>query len=414
MTTVHPGWRRALLLVGALALGLLLRLWGADAEFSPQEAALAARLNLPPSLPNVELLLRLPLIVLGLLLVAWGWRSGRGRAALLLATMSAVPLAWLWPLSLPDLLPLLFSPSWALGLGLALLGAWHTRRPLWIAAALVPLLAGLLYAPLALLSAPALALLMVAGSRRFDAEARWIGRGFVAVVALTLATTPLPWPAEGWRATAHTLDALWRPWDSLSLGISAPVLEYYAEPLLRSTPDCQVAWVLQAADQPLLPAHPDQTLSYDALLDDAPQALRLLRWQSPPQALLARWQDGPALAWADLRLRAGQVRAHLLWTLDALPSADYTASLALLDESGRLAAQSDSLPLRAGQPMSQWGLGTWAYEVRQPLPAAGAPLAGDYEVILKLYLWTPDGLRDLPLLDGQPYATLGRVSVGGA
>jgi len=409
--TTAPGRRRALILSGTLALGLLLRLWGADAEFSPQEAALAASLNLPPDLPQVELLLRLPLIALGLLLVAWGWRCGRGRAALLLAAMSAVPLALLWPLSLPDLPPLLASPSWALGLGLALLGVWQARRPLWIAAALVPLLAGLLVAPLALLSAPALALLMAAGSRRFDAEGRWIGRGFVAVVAITLATTPLPWPAEGWREVARTLDALWRPWDSLSLGVSSPVLDYYAEPLLHSTPDFQAAWLLQPADQAVPSPNPQWALSYEAVLDDGPVPLRLLRWQAIPQTPLARWQDGPVLVWADVRVRAGQVRAHLLWTLDAPPSADYTASLALLDEAGRLAAQADSPPLRAGQPMSQWGLGAWAYEVRQPLPVDGALLVGRYEVIAKLYLWSPEGLRDLPLLGGQPYASLGRVQV---
>ncbi|MCS6835271.1 MAG: hypothetical protein NZ750_04550 [Anaerolineae bacterium] len=403
--------RHTLPLVGALVLALLLRLWGANAEFSPQEAALATSLSLTPDLPQAELLLRLPLIGLGVLLAAWGWRCERGRGALLLAAMSGVPLALLWPLALPDLLLLIFSPSWALGLGLALLGARHVRRWWWIAAALLPLLAGLLNPPLVLLSAPALTLLMAQGSRTFDRENRWIGRGFVLAVALTLATTPLPWPAQGWREMVHTLEALWRPWDSLSLRVADPVLDYYAEPLLRSTPDLQVAWVLQPANQPIASdRNPHQVLSYEARIT-WPMPLRLLRWQVRPQTLQARWQDGLALGWADLRVERGQVRAHLLWTLHAPASADYTASLALLDESGRLAAQIDSPLLRDGRPTSQWDTETWAYEVRQPSPTDGERLAGAYQAILKLYLWIPDGLRDLPLLDGQPYLSLGQVNL---
>jgi hypothetical protein len=112
-------------------------------------------------------------------------------------------------------------------------------------------------------------------------------------------------------------------------------------------------------------------------------------------------------------LRQGKINPthmDLWWSIEAPTDRDFTVSAFLLDGKGQLIAQHDSQPMLNERPTSTWNPEETVYD---PKPFGEIP-TGVYQVGVKVYRWRPDGVRDIPLEDGQPYAVIGEIQVESA
>jgi hypothetical protein len=107
---------------------------------------------------------------------------------------------------------------------------------------------------------------------------------------------------------------------------------------------------------------------------------------------------------APLTAAPGQrIPVALWWTAEKVPPLDYSVSVFLLDQAGKLVAQQDGPPLEGASPTSAWQPGALKFDLHHlALPTALAP--GSYQLGLKVY-WYGDRQPLLVSQDGQGGAT---------
>jgi hypothetical protein len=110
----------------------------------------------------------------------------------------------------------------------------------------------------------------------------------------------------------------------------------------------------------------------------------LWRYERPPQARLATFGDLFALERAAVARQDQTVRVTLLWQALRAPSLDYSVSVFLLDEGGRLVAQHDSSPLDGNAPTSAWQPGALKFDAHRIALPADLP-SGTYTLGIKVY-----------------------------
>ncbi len=119
------------------------------------------------------------------------------------------------------------------------------------------------------------------------------------------------------------------------------------------------------------------------------------------ERLEATWHNGIVLGRYKLSSTEVQPAERLLvtlfWETERPLTENYVVFVHLLDETGRLKAQSDSLP-RAGAYPTQWWQPGLVVEDTHALTLPGDLPAGVYQLVVGLY-GKDDGIR-LPLTDG--------------
>jgi hypothetical protein len=122
----------------------------------------------------------------------------------------------------------------------------------------------------------------------------------------------------------------------------------------------------------------------------------------------AAWQNGITLRAYTLspaRPQPGEsVRVSLFWQADRPVAEDYVAFVHLLDDTGHIEAQNDSLP-RAGAYPTRWWLPAIVIEDTHPLLLPADLAAGGYQLAVGLYR-AEDGRR-LLLTDGRDHTLIG-------
>ncbi|HEX2171773.1 MAG TPA: hypothetical protein VHL09_04955, partial [Dehalococcoidia bacterium] len=170
----------------------------------------------------------------------------------------------------------------------------------------------------------------------------------------------------------------------------------------------QVAWydVRSGARLPV----EDSTTGGPAFAVGEVRVLAALPAHPPDRPIGARFGSDPAieLIGSEPLLRASDSLAVTLqWRAAEPPRADFTVFVQLLDEAGRLVAQSDSYPRGGALPTSAWLPGETVRDThRLTLPPDLPP--GRYRLIAGLYQ-LPTGQR-LPLPDGGDTAEIDVVS----
>lgn len=76
----------------------------------------------------------------------------------------------------------------------------------------------------------------------------------------------------------------------------------------------------------------------------------------------------------------------------------------LLDANGFPVAQKDNPP---PVPTVTWQPDDVIYDAKQMTLLHGDLPPGEYQVIVKVYLWSPDSIEDIPTIDSDPWATVG-------
>lgn len=344
---------------------------------------------------------------------------GGVASALVLALYSPVAVAWLEALWQGRLA--LLTGQWGIIGGLALVGmaAYFNmamaRLSVLASLGIACLAASVLMMPdstasLLILSLP-LALLISQGLSQFSGIA---GRSLLIVIPLyALFNYATPMPSPDWRTLAHTISQALLSDDELVIGVSQPaeVLHYYlASDIPTHNPsadDDRAMWLIHPLDQ----APPTPT-GYQASARQTDATLNIAWTRYEPQT------DRPLRAQFANGIQLGEIhtspdgRLGILWRADVTPSADYTRSYALLDAEGRLIAQSDQLLSDLeGRLTSAWGQ-AWVYDMARLTTPEGAPVpAGSYTLIVKLYQWTPDGIRDVALATGEAYYVYGTLTI---
>jgi hypothetical protein len=106
------------------------------------------------------------------------------------------------------------------------------------------------------------------------------------------------------------------------------------------------------------------------------------------------------------------ITVALWWTAEQVPPLDYSVSVFLLDQAGKLVAQHDEPPLEGTSPTSGWQPGELKFDPHRIVLPSALP-AGSYQLGLKVY-WYGDRLP-LPVSQdsrtGGEYARLGTVEV---
>jgi hypothetical protein len=124
---------------------------------------------------------------------------------------------------------------------------------------------------------------------------------------------------------------------------------------------------------------PQPGIDVDRVVD---QTMRLVRVEIAPRA-----EDGFYRPEADqpIALQAGQaMRVSLYWEALAVPNAERTISVRVLDASGALVAQYDNLPGRGKKPTSWWREG-WQIRDVYDLAVSPAAVPGPGRVELLVY-----------------------------
>jgi hypothetical protein len=103
---------------------------------------------------------------------------------------------------------------------------------------------------------------------------------------------------------------------------------------------------------------------------------------------------------ADIADEGEALRLRLLWDASRpAPRPDYTISVFVMDEAGRVVAQKDAPPLGGMNPTSAWAAGAYQLDPRYLSLPALPP--GDYRLGLKAYYWGEGGLVQLTVPDCQ-------------
>ena len=137
-------------------------------------------------------------------------------------------------------------------------------------------------------------------------------------------------------------------------------------------------------------------------------------WPAPIRAAppLAVWQNGLMLQGYELRPAPGHpgetLSVSLFWETAQPIAENYVVFIHVLDESGQLKAQNDSLP-RAGAYPTPWWLPDKLVEDVHPIDLPADLAAGTYQLVVGLYR-AEDGVR-LPLEQGPDSFELGTATV---
>jgi hypothetical protein len=137
-------------------------------------------------------------------------------------------------------------------------------------------------------------------------------------------------------------------------------------------------------------------------------------WPSPPEttSAVATWQSGLKLqnyqVLAEAIQSGGAIPIRLWWETSQPLTENYVAFIHLLDASGQLVSQNDSLP-RAGAYPTLWWLPGHLIEDTHPLTLPPDLPGGVYQLVVGLYR-AEDGVR-LPLATGGDSTQLGEIRV---
>jgi hypothetical protein len=136
--------------------------------------------------------------------------------------------------------------------------------------------------------------------------------------------------------------------------------------------------------------------------------LDLYRFDRVPDATLAHYVNGMGIR--QTRSHPSGLFVEIWWSADVALSQNYTVSVILLDETGRLVAQNDSYPFLGQNLTSTWDIGEVVYDPHslQLIDGLSSLPAGIYTVGVKIYLLT-DTLTIQPTDDGAEYQVIGEI-----
>jgi hypothetical protein len=119
---------------------------------------------------------------------------------------------------------------------------------------------------------------------------------------------------------------------------------------------------------------------------------------------IATYENGMVL----LNARLSGTHLDLWWKAAEPMERDFTVSAFVLDSTGALVAQHDSQPMLNERPTSSWRTNEIIYDPK-PIPGLATftyhKTYGD-QMGVKVYRLRPDGIRDIPLENGEPYAII--------
>lgn len=135
--------------------------------------------------------------------------------------------------------------------------------------------------------------------------------------------------------------------------------------------------------------------------------MNLFRYDRLPAGIIGEYENGLQLL--DARITPTSLRADLIWRAARPLSADYTVSLKWLTAEGALAAQNDQMPPR---PTSDWPPDSAHYDLHYAQTPNCAPLpAGEYTVVVEVYLWSQEGIQTIPTKEGQPWQIIATIAL---
>ncbi|MBL8133478.1 MAG: glycosyltransferase family 39 protein [Anaerolineae bacterium] len=341
-----------------------------------------------------------------------------------------------------------FTQMWSLMIGLALLGLVRFEdgrfrwRPLdstfllsiWIGFTVVVTFVvnfwlDFLSPRRLLLVSPALAILTARGLAHFRMPARLFLVGAILVYAL--ATVDDYYPKPPWEDVANNLARYAQPGELIVMEIYRDdfTMDYYIDHLFSlempreslrlwredraaEYPQALIAQIDQAPSVWLVHWSPDRSAfsfleqtghvqTAKMTVDHIGNALDLYRFDRLPAEPVDNFANGMTLRQAVLARDAGRV--DLWWSADETLGVDYTTSVFLLDESGRLAAQHDAFPFEDRRPTATWAAGEVVYDPH-PLELDALP-PGRYTIAAQVYTWQ-DGVKQLTSA-GDPWVVLG-------
>ncbi len=347
---------------------------------------------------------------------------------------------WSLPVSLTDIRNIWFGGQWALMGGLFLLGIAALARA-WRLAALfllwfcLPI--ALIYIgneALPLLSprrmtqiTPAVALLTAFGVAHFRPPTR----AFLLAVIIIYSATTVDFSGEDlpWRDVAQAATHAVRP-GQLALtdvGGGDYHLQYYYRRFLpvgadyrslkewrdfspdtyeagipQLLDDYQTVWLLHWNDDRSAIGWLELSGFSQTLARNIPQIhpnMRLFRYDRLPAVPIAQYANGLQLisATAD----PSTLSAELIWGAQGPLDADYTISVKWLTPDGVLAAQRDQTP---PTPTRAWTPDRAYYDRYEAQTPDCAPLpTGDYQVVVEVYLWSPQGIQTVATADDAPW-----------
>ncbi|MDX2074900.1 MAG: hypothetical protein SFZ02_00595 [bacterium] len=136
--------------------------------------------------------------------------------------------------------------------------------------------------------------------------------------------------------------------------------------------------------------------------------LDLYRFDRVPDATLTHYANGMGIR--QTRIDPSGLFVEIWWSADIALAQNYTVSVILLDETGRLVAQNDSYPFLGENPTSTWITGEVVYDPHtlQLIEGLSSLPVGTYTVGVKIYLLT-DTLTIQPTDDGAEYQVIGEI-----
>jgi hypothetical protein len=139
--------------------------------------------------------------------------------------------------------------------------------------------------------------------------------------------------------------------------------------------------------------------------------INLYRYDHLPTEPAASYQNGMDLR--AVEIDAETLRVDLWWSVDEQLAENYTTAVMLLDESGLPVAQMDSQPYFEQRSTSSWQPTTVVFDPKtlQLNDGVSELAAGEYTVIVKVYLWSADiGVTDIPTTDGDMWMVVGKLT----
>jgi hypothetical protein len=379
----------------------------------------------------------------------------------------AIPTNWETFLHLRDRY---FGAIWALSVGVMLLGLWtlskdRTRRAwgdtfllaMWLLLPFCVLFFGNLFAALLterklLIIVPAIALMMGIGINLLSQPAR--GLVIIAIVLYGVTSVDYYRVKEPWDVISAPALALGQSGDLYlaQVEVGQYPMRYYWErhmpegavfatfPFLgdatlapttdhptfyqgylqgdlipynqaQKTGDVATAWVVfwsgDATVLSVLEANGYQR-TFTQTTDHIGNEIALYRYDFLPEEAQVTFTNGLVLQAVETDIDA--LRIDLWWTTEHGIDGDYTTSAGLLDANGRLVAQWDSSPSYTTSSLTPEDV---VYDGKSLVLADGIDTlpSGDYTVIIKVYLWTPDGIIDIPTSNGEDYFSSGTLTL---
>lgn len=133
------------------------------------------------------------------------------------------------------------------------------------------------------------------------------------------------------------------------------------------------------------------------------------RYDLLPDTSVAAFE--PEMILRAVEINPESLRVELWWEGAVYLDADYTVSAFLTDANGALVAQLDSPPFNGQRPTSTWQPGDVVYDPHDLVLVDGLSELppGEYTVNVKVYRWSPEGIIDIPTVDGEDWAVVGTL-----